>query len=175
MPVVLLLILFTLASQAEDKSYAKQIADFRQEHESGIRSDTGPLLLVSRFELPEGETVVQLRPGRRFGIVRRGGSTATFIPEPGVAIKYAGQPVTRPVPLQISTRPDPFTVGSTTFTAIQVGGKYFISMRDIESEYWKEFRGLHWFPVSPSYRVKAKYTAYKEPKISVEAGERYGH
>ena len=41
MPVVLLLILFTLASQAEDKSYAKQIADFRQEHESSIRSDTG--------------------------------------------------------------------------------------------------------------------------------------
>jgi hypothetical protein len=76
MPVVLLLILFTLTSQAEDKSYAKQIADFRQEHESGIRSDTGPLLLVSRFELPERETVVELRPGRRFGIVRRSGSTA---------------------------------------------------------------------------------------------------
>jgi hypothetical protein len=45
MPLVLLLMLFTVASRAEDNSYAKQIADFRQEHESSIRKDTGPLLL----------------------------------------------------------------------------------------------------------------------------------
>jgi hypothetical protein len=85
----LLLILFTLASRAEDNSYAKQIADFRQEHESSTRKDTGPLLLVSRVELPEGETVVQLQPGRRFGSMRRTGTAATFTPERGVGITQA--------------------------------------------------------------------------------------
>ena len=165
MPIFLLLLLFTVASQAEDKSYAKQIADFRQEHESSIRKDTGPLLLVSRVELAEGDTVVQLDPGPRFGTVRRTGSTATFIPEPGVAITYAGQSVTEPVPFRIGTRPDPFTSGTVSFTAIQVGGKHFVSIRDTESKHRKQFRGLQWFPTAPSYRVKGKYTAYKEPKI----------
>jgi uncharacterized protein (DUF1684 family) len=163
--MVWLLILFALTSHAEDKSYAKEIADFHQEYESSIRNDTGPLLLVSRVELPEGETVVQLRPGRRFGTVRRNGRTATFTPEPGVAITYGGQPVSGPVRLQMGTRPDLFTVGSTGFTASEIGGKYFVSIRDTESEYRKQFHGLQWFPVDPSYRVKGKYTAYKESKI----------
>ena len=162
---VLLLLLFTLALYAEDKDYSKQVADFRQEHESKIRNDTGPLLLVRRVELPEGETAVELGPDRRFGKVRRMGSIVTFTPARGAAITHRGQPVTAPVELQIGTRPDPFTAASVSFAMTQVGGKYFVGFRDTNSEYKKQFQGLRWFPVDPLYRVKGKYTAYTEPRI----------
>ena len=160
----LALIFAALASFAEEKDYAKQIADFRQKHEAGIRADSGPLLLVSRVELLEGETTIELESGRRFGRVRRTGSTATFTPEPGVAITHDGQPVTGSVPIRFGPPRDPFTAGTVSFAANQIGGKYFVGIRDTKSEYKKKFHGLQWFPVNTLYRVDGKFIAYKEQK-----------
>jgi uncharacterized protein (DUF1684 family) len=37
-------------------------------------------------------------------------------------------------------------------------------MRDQQSQYRREFRGLQWYPVKPEYRVTARFVPYSPPK-----------
>ena len=44
------------------------------------------------------------------------------------------------------------------------GERLAIRLRDLNASYRKEFAGLDWFPVDPSFRVQAKFVPHAEEK-----------
>ena len=54
------------------------------------------------------------------------------------------------------------TIGPLTLFVIERGGRHAIRLRDRNSQFRREFTGLHYFPISEPYRVTAKWVA--EPR-----------
>jgi hypothetical protein len=52
---------------------------------------------------------------------------------------------------------DPVKVGRLTLLAVKRGDKYGIRLKDPESQYRREFKGLEHFPAREAYRVTARF------------------
>jgi len=64
--------------------------------------------------------------------------------------------------------PEVLTLGHLKMHVIERGGRYGVRLKDNDSERRKSFAGLHWFPISESYRVTARFVPVNPPrKISV--------
>jgi hypothetical protein len=55
-------------------------------------------------------------------------------------------------------------IAGVELTIIRRGEKTGVRLRDPYAATRRDFPGLKWFPVDESWRVKAKWTAYSEPK-----------
>ena len=100
---MLTLVLSLAILPVEQPGYRAQIEQWRQQHEEGLRSDTGWLTVAGLFWLKEGESSVGagrtntfvLPPGSAPDIVGtfdfRGGHV-TFHAAPGVAVTVNGKP-----------------------------------------------------------------------------------
>jgi hypothetical protein len=108
----------------------------------------------SRIVLPEGA------PARVGRFVLRGGKI-TFNAESGVNVTSEGKPVR-----SLEMRPDtqgPATtiaVGDLSMFVIGRGDSFAIRLRDKNSRFRKEFKGLQWFPVDEAWRIQARWVAY---------------
>ena len=55
-------------------------------------------------------------------------------------------------------------VGGAKLFIIHRGNRYGIRIKDNHSEFRKGFTRLSWYPVDPSWRIKAKYVPYAQPR-----------
>ena len=74
-----------------------------------------------------------------------------------VTLRMSGQ--TRELRPDSAGKPDVVTLGSLTMFVIARGGKYGIRLKDNNSRLRKEFKGLHFFPVSEDCRVTTRLIA----------------
>jgi uncharacterized protein (DUF1684 family) len=156
--------------------YQKEIAKWRSDHETGLKSENSWFALAGLFWLKEGVNTVgrgekfdvQLTEnfrGEKFGEIIFQNGTATLRVEKGVEAFTNGQTVAE-IAL-VSDEAQKQTIietGSQSFYLIKRSDRYGIRLKDKNSPGRLNFKGLHWFPVNKNYRVTATFEPFPEPK-----------
>ena len=161
---------------AED-SYQLQIKKDRKETQEFLRSEKGPLRLIGRYTLKEGdsrigsdpESEIPLPPRApvKLGTVHRHGRDISFEPAPHVSLSLNGKPVSgqfalRPVP---SPKPsDRVTAGDFTFSVRPIGDALVLLVTDAQSQFLKAFKGPTWFRIDAAYRIQARFQPVASPR-----------
>lgn len=155
-------------------AYVREVEAWRTLREAELRANDGWLTLVGLHWLREGTNRVGGSPAAdvplpvgsaapTVGTIMFAGGIARFEPEPGVDVRINGArartQVLRPQPGKY----DVVTTGSVTFFVIKRGERYGVRVRDQKSAVRRTFPGLHWYPVSADYRVKARFAPHPEP------------
>jgi len=154
--------------------YPRAIEAWRAQREAELKADDGWLTLVGLFWLQEGVNRVGSDPGaavplppgsapRDIGAITLRNGVASFSPAPGADVRIGGKPATAQ-----ALRPQPgtydvLTTGTLTMFVIKRGERFGVRVRDTNSPARLDFRGLEWFPVRESYRVRARFIPYDKP------------
>jgi len=165
------LLAFAASLLCAQASYKEEIEAWRKAREASLITDTGWTTVVGLFWLKNGDNSVgsdpksgielpRGAPARVGTFVLRGGKT-TFNAEPGVNVTSEGKPV-QSLEMRRDT-PGPATVialGDLSMFVLGRGERFAIRLRDKNSRFRREFKGLQWFPVDEAWRIQAKWVAY---------------
>ena len=157
------LALFFLAAAAfaADATYSNNVEQYRAQREAFLKQDDSWLTVVGLFRLKEGENSVGSGEGNDVALpapVPAHAGKITF--SKGQAIYYAeGRPGTI-----LRPNVDVITIKGIKFFVIKRGDEYLVRVRDNNSKLRRDFTGLKWFPVDPSWNITAKFTPYTSPK-----------
>ena len=160
-----------------DVGYQAGIAEWRKKHDRDLQSETGPLYLIARHDVPEGRAEIGSdassrialpdRAPKRVGVVERRADKVTFEPAAGVAVKLNGKPMSGPAALRTGVASNPrdrLELGDFDIAVTVHEETCQLTVRDRQSPYLKKFQGTLWFPVNAGYRVEAAFTPYPQPK-----------
>jgi uncharacterized protein (DUF1684 family) len=171
-------VLLPLAVPGEDATYLKEIESWRAERETNLKKDGSWLTVAGLYWLREGESTVGTDPENDF-VLPEGTAPAfvgAFTYEHGKVGFRAqeGLSVTQKdkdgKPLSIATatlepgEKNAVALGNLSMWVHASGPRLAIRLRDLDSPIRKEFTGLAWFAIDPSYRVTAKFTPHPKPK-----------
>jgi uncharacterized protein (DUF1684 family) len=172
------LIVFLLAAAIAfgDMPYQTSIEQWRQQREASLKADGGWLTVAGLIWLKDGANaagsdassdIVLPRGPAKAGVFEFHDGKITFHPAPGAAILVNGKAASVATEMKPDTegKPDQVTLDGLTMFVIHRGNRYAIRLKDTASKFRKEFTALQWFPVDPSYRVTAKFVAYKTPTL----------
>ena len=156
-----LLIGFLAVLLADSPEYRQSVEKWRAERETRLKMEDGWLSLVGLYWLREGTNLVgsgddshvQLPSGfpPHAGVIERQGTSLMWKPSNGRA---------RALATDKSGNPDIFEIGRLKLYVIERGSKLGVRIKDAESEYRRNFRGLRWFPVREDWRVQARFVPY---------------
>ena len=148
------------AALAADPNYVRDVDQYRAQREAALKQDDGWLTVVGLFRLKEGDNRVGSAESNEIALpapVPAHIGKITF--SKSRAIYYAeGRPGTI-----LRPNVDVITLGQIKFFLIQRGAEYFIRVKDNNSKIRREFTGLKWFPIDPSWNIAAKFTPYDKP------------
>lgn len=157
-------------------SYRQSIEKWRVQREARLKADDGWLCVTGLFWLKEGESTagsgagaaIRLEPGsapERVGkFLFRNGKTV-FFAERNAGVTVNGMPVAeRQLRADSEGRPDIIAAGSVTMHLIKRGSRFGIRVRDKNSRFRRDFRGLDWYPVNEAWRIAARWIPYNPPK-----------
>jgi uncharacterized protein (DUF1684 family) len=169
--------------KAQRLAYEKQVKDWRAQRVQRLTKPDGWLSLVGMHWLEYGNTRVgsgadngtRLAAGPphvgvvsldKEGVVR-------FVAEDGAGITIDGQPAAGSVVLSSDadkTR-DPtvvaFNKGDASFIVIKRGDRYALRVRDALAPTRTHFPGIEYFPIDPSFRLRARFNA-KPPGTKID-------
>jgi uncharacterized protein (DUF1684 family) len=155
-------------------AYKAEIEEWRREREARLKQDTGWLTVAGLFWLHEGENRAGGDPSNdialpaetaRIGVFFLKNGKTAFTAAPGVAVTSAGKPVrSLEMTPDVPGPADIIEIGSLSMFVIRRGDRLGIRLRDTNSRFRKEFRGLRWYPVDESWRVEATWVPYEPPK-----------
>jgi uncharacterized protein len=149
-------------------TYAQDTERWRQQREAKLKADDGWLTVAGLFWLNEGENTAGSDPSSaiklprgpaRIGVFEFHGGKTGFRPTPGVNI-----PAQLELKGDTDGKPDLVQFGDFSMFVIHRGDRWAIRLKDKQSEFRKNFTGLHWYPVRDEYRVVAQWVAYPQPK-----------
>ena len=162
--------------QAAD-AYLDEVEKWRAEREARLKADDGWLTVAGLFWLKEGENTIGTSQRDRiilpagaptpFGVIRFTRGKAQLLLEDGVDAVVNGKHVrSARLHSDADTNGEPETVTwrDLSFFVIKRGERFGIRLRDKNSEFRRNFKGLDWYPVGPEWRVVAKFVAYRQPK-----------
>jgi uncharacterized protein (DUF1684 family) len=140
--------------------YQDEIQRWRTQREAGLKAEGGWLTVAGLFWLHAGANPYGTDPANpvvlpqgtapaRAGVFELNGGKVT-------AVANGSRRELRP------DSGDSVALGSVQLFVIKRGDRYGIRMKDANSRVRKEFRGLHWFPADPAYRITARFVA--EPR-----------
>ena len=169
-------LLLPLAGLGEDDSYRREIEAWRVERETNLKKDGSWLTVAGLYWLRPGESTVGADPENDF-VLPEGSAppfVGAFLYEDGKVTFRARDEVTvtqkgkdeKPV-VTVSLEPgekNAIVLGKLSMWVHASGPRLAIRLRDLDSPIRKEFTGLEWFPVDPTFRVTAKFTPYPKPK-----------
>jgi hypothetical protein len=150
-------------------AYKDEISDWRTKHEAGLKKPDGWLSVAGLFWLHEGPNAVGSDPKsdvvlpaaapKRAGVLTFHADKVSFEPaDKGFVGKHGA------LRIDNDGQPDVVEIAGIQLTVIRRGEKTGVRLRDPNAATRRDFPGLKWFPVDESWRVKAKWTAYTEPK-----------
>lgn len=157
-------------------SLQEEVRRWREQYEKKLRADDGWLTVSGLFWLKEGENrfgtaddnEIVLPAGSspaRVGVFELRGDKIVLRVNDGAAVTVNNQPIRESgVKSDATKTPDLISVGDLTLSVIKRGARYGVRLRDKNSQARREFTGLNWFPVEESYRVKAKFIPYEQPR-----------
>jgi len=166
--VVLLPFALALIGASSGDSYRQEIEAWRAKRQAALAKDYGWLTVVGLDWLKEGDnrvgadpaSEVPLPPGsapRRVAVINWHAGKAVLHPVHGVPLTINGKPASATA-LREDT--DVLAINHLQFFLILRGDRAGIRLKDNDSEARKHFQGLTWYPVDPSWRIEAKFTAW---------------
>jgi uncharacterized protein (DUF1684 family) len=154
-------------------TYAEQIQKWRHERVERLTKPTGWLSLVGLDWLkdgtnklgsaPDNDLVITSAPAH-LGTITLASGKATIELDANSNATIDGAS-TRTAALLDDTHEKPTTIafGSTNFYLIQREDKYGLRIKDSEAPTRKNFLGIDYFDIDPSWRIEAKWEAYNPP------------
>lgn len=154
-----------------DPQYVAAIDSWHAERIERLRSDTGWLTLVGLHELRPGLQLIGSAPDAdvrlidkappRVGLLDVSELGLVFEAEPdaGVTVLMEGRrPPARRLLVHTDAEGAPtlLACGSLVFHVIDRQGRYFLRVKDRESEVLRDFEGIDRFPVQARWRVRAR-------------------
>ena len=136
-------------------AYQTEIDHWHSQREDGLKRDGGWLSLAGLFWLHEGANPFGKDPGNEIALPDGAARAGVFELHNGkVTVKMDG--ATRelwPDSLDFAK------VGRLSLFVIKRSDKYGIRLKDPDSQYRREFRGIESYPAQEEYRVTAKWVA----------------
>jgi hypothetical protein len=147
------------------------VEQWRAQHQAELMKDFGWLTVVGLDWLKEGDNrvgadpanEVPLPPGsapRRVAVISLHAGKAELHPEPGVPLTVNGKPANEMI---LREDDDVLAINHLKFYLIRRGDRVGIRLKDNDSAARKHFQGLQWYPVDPTWRIQAKFTAWTTP------------
>ncbi len=149
------------------------VTRWRAERVKSLTSDTGWLTLVGLLWLRDGDNSFGRAPTNTLvldnaALADNAGSFQVqdhhvrFTARPGAGITHHGEPVTR-IEMDSDAVGEPTVVssGSLRFFVIERAGKLGVRVRDLANPRRLDFRGLKYFPISPDWRISARFEPYE--------------
>lgn len=158
-------------------TFESEIAAWRKERTDDLAKEDSWLTLVGLFWLDQGENrfgsdarnKVIFPKGRlpeRAGLLIRDGEKVRIQAEEGAGITHEGKPVTA---MDLKNDNEEGTTlleaGPVSFFVIRRGDRIGVRIKDKESETRRNFKGLDFYPVTPAWRVNARFEPYQPPKM----------
>ena len=169
--------LAALTASAADTAatgYRRSIADWRAQQEAKLKAEDGWLTVVGLTWLKEGANRVGSDPNfevrlpksapANVGTLTLKSGKVRFMPAAGASVTMNGAPA-KPTELKpdIDANYDRLAVGRVKFFIIKREDKMGVRIKDNDSAARREFTGLKWYPVDPSWKVSAKYIPFDKP------------
>jgi uncharacterized protein (DUF1684 family) len=147
-------------------SYESEILSWRAEREQRLKSDNGWLTVAGLYWLKEGRNSFGAAKTNDIVLPDGPAQAGWFELHDGkVSVHVSGEAAR-------TLEPDREAAGSVvrieglTMFPIKRGSRYGIRLRDKNSSFRRDFRGLHWYPIKEAARITARFVA--EPaKMSV--------
>src|SRR5690349_21222623 len=136
-------------------SYQTEIADWRRQREEGLKREGGWLSVAGLFWLHEGVNSFGKDPGNEIVLPDGPAKAGVFELHDGkVTVKMDGASRELwPDSLDVAK------VGRLNLFVIKRSEKFGIRLKDPESEYRREFKGIEYYPAQEDYKVTAKWVA----------------
>ncbi|MFT5232446.1 MAG: hypothetical protein ACI9UK_001677 [Candidatus Krumholzibacteriia bacterium] len=166
--------LIVMAGCGDDQGeYIAEVDAWHTERLERLSSDTGWLTLVGLHPLGHGENIIGSGQDNdvvmtsaapvRLGTVTIKGEDINFAVAEGVLINversgddevkaFAGGELAS----DASGAADKLMTGSLVFYVVQRGDKFFLRVKDRQSEVYTSFKGIERFPVNPAWRIEAR-------------------
>ncbi len=147
--------LLAVAALAADPNYSHGVEQYRAQREAELRQNDGWLTLAGLFRLKEGDNSVGAGAPNEIDLpAPTPPHLGKIVFSKGQALYYAGG---RPGTV-LRPNVDIITVGAIKFFVIKRGDEYFVRVKDNNSTLRRDFTGLKWFPIDPSWKITAKFT-----------------
>ena len=164
--------------RAENPAYREQLERWYQKRIESLKSETGWLNLAGLFWLQPGANPAGSDPNNllmfptgkapdQLGTFRLTGDTVTFTAAPGVVVLDANkQPVLGEKQLFTPNQKASPVLSheSLRWFIIKRGSRYAVRLRDLESPFLSEFKGIDRFPVDEAFQVKARLERPEQPR-----------
>ncbi len=173
-----LLVVGLLAAFTTDAPYEEEIRQWHSKRVEDLKKEEGWLNLAGLFWLKEGENTFGSDPKNALvfpddrsdaflgSLILKDGKV-TVQAKPGAQVLAGDSPVTTLEVFSGTGQPTVLKHKSLRWFVIQRGDKYAVRLRDLESPYLKGFTGIETYPISPNWRVKAKFVPTVGKKISI--------
>jgi hypothetical protein len=169
--------LVSFAAFSQKNLYEKEMAAFRQIRIDSLKHENGYLNLSGLFWLKEGENTIGADPKNDFNfpaehsdsflgkiILNKG--VVTFKSNQANQVFSSGQAVTDMIIFQ-DKKVVVLEHKSLRWFIIKRGEKYAIRLRDLDGEYVRNFKGITYFPLDPSWRIIAKFVPTKGKQLRI--------
>lgn len=158
----------TLLLSAGPTGYERSILTWRAEREARLKAENGWLTVSGLFWLKEGVNRVGSNPEfeatlpktapANVGTITVATERVHFRPAPGIPLHEQDLvPDTEPQPTVVS-------LGRINFHIIRRENRYAVRVKDNDSQARREFHGLSWYAVDPSWKIRAKFTKWDKPQ-----------
>jgi uncharacterized protein (DUF1684 family) len=155
--------------------YRQEVEAFRRHREQQLTSDDGWLTVAGLFWLKPGanrfgadrsnDLVLPPSAPQRAGMFWLESGRVTVEAAPGAPLTHRGRPVTRQALRSDAggAEPDVLALGPLTLQIIDRGGRLAVRLKDKDRAERKQWKGLHWYPVNPAYRIVARFVPRDRP------------
>jgi uncharacterized protein (DUF1684 family) len=157
--------------------YLAEVTKFREDREATLKGNAGWLTIAGLWFLTQPQTTFGSDPLNdivfppsappRAGTFELRNDKVTVKAAEGVTFHLDGKALTTAeLKSDVPGPADRLSLGNDLqFWVHNSGERLSIRLRDQNSALRKNFAGLRWFPLDPTYRVEATYTPYDKPKI----------
>lgn len=165
--VVICVVIFGAAQAAGPATYERGILKWRADREAKLKADDGWLTVAGLAWLKEGENRAGSNPDfevplptstpANIGVFTLANGKVHFKPAAGVPLKE--------LDLKPDTEPnyDVLTLGRVKFHVIRREDRFAVRVKDNDSVARKNFAGLKWYAVDPSWKIRAKFVKWDTP------------
>ncbi len=169
--------LVSFAAFSQQNLYEKEMAAFRQIRIDSLKHENGYLNLSGLFWLKEGENTIGADPKNDFnfpaehsdsflGKIVLNNGVVRFKSSQANQVFSSGQPVTDMIIFQ-DKKVVVLEHKSLRWFIIKRGEKYALRLRDLDGEYVRNFKGITYFPLDPSWRITAKFVPTKGKQLRI--------
>lgn len=169
------IVLASPAILAADSSFESDTASWRQDRETRLKAPDGWLSVAGLFWLKPGRNEVGSSPAAAVRLPKRAPDRAgwftltdeqvSFNAAPGAAVTINGKPeIAAKLQDDSNGKPGIVEVAGLKLLVIRRGKRFGIRLKDNESEYRKNFQGLHWYPPRREWSIDARFVPYPQPR-----------